>query len=186
VDTPSAVRLLERAIPRAGGTWADLGCGDGTFTLALADLLGPDARIYALDRDPGALSRLRRRTRARTNVISVEGDFTDSLDLPGERGALDGILFANSLHYVPEPEDVLGRWATRLRSEGRAVFVEYDRRTANRWVPYPIPPRRLAEIAASTGLSEPVITATRPSSYSGTLYAAYSVRHDVQRTGTIT
>jgi ubiquinone/menaquinone biosynthesis C-methylase UbiE len=184
VDTPDAVRLLEGAIPRAGGTWADLGCGDGTFTLALADLLGAEARIYAIDHDPAALSRLRRRARARTSITSVEGDFTDSLDLPG--GALDGVLFANSLHYAPEPEAVLTRWASRLRSEGRAVFVEYDRRTANRWVPYPIPPRRLAEIVASAGLSGPMFTNTRPSEFSGTLYAAYSVRHDVQRAGTIT
>jgi ubiquinone/menaquinone biosynthesis C-methylase UbiE len=177
VDATTAIRLLEGALQGAGGNWADLGCGDGTFTLALADRLGSDARIVAVDQDPAALSRLRRRLRQRANITLIEGDFTGSMDLLPEGVAWDGILFANSLHYVPEPEDVLKRWASRLRVEGRAVFVEYDRRTANRWVPYPISPRRLAEIAASAGLSDPRITAAIPSAFTGRLYAAYSVRY---------
>ena len=114
MDSPTAIRLLEGAVPGTGGTWADLGWGDGTFTLALADRLGSGARIIAIDQDPAALSRLRR--------------------------------------------------------------------TANRWVPYPISPRRLAEIAASAGLSDLKIAATSPSTFSGMLYAAYSVRHDSRHT----
>lgn len=99
---------------------------------------------------------------------------------------LDGILFANSLHYVRDPLGVLRRWTTRLRLEGRVVFVEYDLRAASRWVPYPISPETLARIAASAHLSVPVVTATFPSAFTGTLYAAYSVRRDPRRIGTIT
>ena len=183
VDLPTATLLLEGAVPGTGGYWADLGCGDGTFTLALADWLGSGARIVAIDQDSAALSRLRRRLRQRVNITPIEGDFTSSLDLLQEGAALDGILFANSLHYIPDPESVLRRWASRLRVEGRAVFVEYDRRAANRWVPHPISPRRLAEIAVSAGLSEPRITAATPSAFSGSLYAAYCVRHDPQHVG---
>lgn len=106
--------------------------------------------------------------------------------LPEEHGALDGILLANSLHYVPEPEHVVARWVSRLRLEGRVVFVEYDRRAANRWVPYPISPQKLATIAASAGLSDPIVTATSPSAFSGRLYVAYSVRRAPRHTGTIT
>jgi SAM-dependent methyltransferase len=136
----------------------------------------------AIDQDPAALARLRRRVRQRTNIIPIQGDFTGPLELPLKDAALDGILFANSLHYIPEPEDALKRWVSRLRLEGRAVFVEYDRRIANRWVPYPISPRRLAEVAVSAGLSPPRFTAATPSAFSGRLYAAYSVRHDPQHT----
>jgi len=52
------------------------------------------------------------------------------------------------------------------------VVVEYDRRSANRWVPYPISPARLAELTAAAGLSTPEITGTLPSAFSGVLYAA--------------
>jgi precorrin-6B methylase 2 len=38
--------------------WLELGAGEGAFTLALADLLGPGAEITAIDRDAAALRRL--------------------------------------------------------------------------------------------------------------------------------
>lgn len=89
---------------------------------------------------------------------------------------LDGFLLANSLHFVQDAESVLARIAARLRPEGRAVLVEYDRRTANRWVPYPIPPARLERLAASAGFSAPVVTAIHPSAFHGNLYAAFLTR----------
>lgn len=49
------VRLLRKGVPTQGGTWADLGAGTGAFTLALADLLGPKAQIYAVDQNARAL-----------------------------------------------------------------------------------------------------------------------------------
>jgi methylase of polypeptide subunit release factors len=39
-------------------TWVDLGCGTGTFTLALADLLAPGCVIHAMDRDGSALRKI--------------------------------------------------------------------------------------------------------------------------------
>jgi hypothetical protein len=56
------------------------------------------------------------------------------------------------------------------------VIVEYDRRTANRWVPYPIPVDRLTELASSAALTDPRVVATRPSEYQGALYAAVATR----------
>ena len=37
-------------------TWADLGSGTGTFTLALADLLSAGSTVHAIDQDGAALS----------------------------------------------------------------------------------------------------------------------------------
>lgn len=176
-----AIRLIEGAIPRRGGIWADLGCGDGMFTLALAELLGPAGRIYAVDRDPRALARLRRRAANRAAVIAVQADFTQPITLPGYDGSLDGILFANALHFVARPESVLAEWVARLAPDGRAVFVEYDRRAANPWVPYPISPSRLEEAAAEAGLSRPAVTARQPSAFSGDLYAAVASRRAASR-----
>ena len=42
------VRLLRDGVPQAGGVWADIGSGGGAFTLALADLLGPQATSIRL------------------------------------------------------------------------------------------------------------------------------------------
>ncbi|MGH7674960.1 MAG: hypothetical protein ACREMV_06785, partial [Gemmatimonadales bacterium] len=44
---------------------------------------------------------------------------------------LDGILLANALHFVRNPDVVLARLAARVRPDGRVVVVEYDGRPAN-------------------------------------------------------
>ncbi|HXI33491.1 MAG TPA: class I SAM-dependent methyltransferase, partial [Gemmatimonadales bacterium] len=111
------------------------------------------------------------------NVIALAADFTQPLDLPGLGAAqLDGMLLANALHFVPEGEAVLRRLVERVRPGGRLVVVEYDQRTASRWVPAPIPPARLAQLAAAVHLSAPTITRTRPSAFGGTLYVAVTER----------
>lgn len=178
MNARDAEALIAESVPRGPGTWADLGAGGGTFTRALARLLEPGSRIYAVDRDPGAIASLERSGRAdRVEVIPVTADFTRPLELPGIAGAqLDGILFANALHFAPRPGAVLARLVSWLRPGGRMVFVEYDGRRANRWVPYPIPTARLPELAAAAGLSAPAFTATRPSSYGGIIYVAAAER----------
>ena len=173
MNTRDAVALIHKAIPRRGGTWADLGAGDGTFTRALVDLLEP-SRVYAVDRDAQGLSKLMRWARTEAaGVIPVLADFSRPFDLLGFHGAmLDGMLLANSLHFVRDPERVLARLVTWLRPGGRVVLVEYDRRRASRWVPYPIPAAEWPALAASAGLTTPVITASRPSAFGGDLYVA--------------
>src|SRR5437660_5158157 len=94
---PEAIAFLEGAVPKARGTWADLGCGDGVFTEALLSRLGPGSRIYAVDRDRRAIDALQRRLPNRPELHPIVADFTRDLDLPEP---LDGILFANALHYV--------------------------------------------------------------------------------------
>ncbi len=178
MNTRDAVALIGGAVPRPGGTWADVGAGDGTFTRALAELLGPNSRIYAVDRDAGAVAALERwAATAPTNVIPVTADFTRPFDLPGlAEPVLDGMLFANALHFVRDADVVLARLAAWVRPGGRVVFVEYDRPAASRWVPHPIPAARLPALAASAGLSMPAITATRPSAFGGNLYVAAADR----------
>ena len=178
MNTRDAVALIAGAIPRRPGTWADLGAGEGAFTRALAELLGPNSRIYAVDRDARAVAALERwAAKEAANVTAVGADFTRPLDLPGlDEPTLDGILLANALHFVPDADVVLRGLTTWVRPGGRVVLVEYDRRAANRWVPYPIPAARLDALTASAGLSAPVITATRPSAFGGVLYVAAADR----------
>lgn len=175
--TRDAVALITGAIPRRPAVWADFGAGAGTFTRALLELLEPPSRIYAVDRDAGrvaALARLAGR-RPGIEVIAVAADFTRPFELPGRgRARLDGMLFANALHFVP-PADagaVLARLVRRLRPGGRVVLLEYDGRPASPWVPHPVPVARLPTLAAAARLGAFTITATQPSAYGGILYVA--------------
>jgi ubiquinone/menaquinone biosynthesis C-methylase UbiE len=53
-------KFVERYI-RAGQTAADLGCGPGFFTLALAATVGPAGRVYAVDSDERAVRNVERK-----------------------------------------------------------------------------------------------------------------------------
>jgi len=172
VEDSDAIALISAAVAKQGGMWADLGAGSGMFSRALAALLGPTGTVYAVDSNPGVLRELDR-TAARPPgalVRTIIGDFTGPLDLP----PLDGVLVANALHYVPYADQpaVVRRIVSLLTKSAPMVVVEYDRRHANRWVPYPITPAALTALARDAGLGTPTIVATRPSRYSGTMYSA--------------
>jgi ubiquinone/menaquinone biosynthesis C-methylase UbiE len=178
MDVHEAIELIGAAIPRGVATWADLGAGEGTFTRALAELLDRGSRLYAVDRDARALAVLERwAVKTTPEVIPVRADFTKPFELPGLEGAaLDGVLLANALHFAPDGDEVLARLARWLAPQGRLVIVEYDRRPASRWVPYPVPFERFEALAARAGLSTPRHVASRPSAYGGQLYSATAVR----------
>lgn len=167
------VRLLQPGIHSTGGVWADLGAGGGAFTLALAELLGEGAELYAVDRNRGALDRLAHTLRARypsTTLHLMPGDFTRRLALP----PLDGVVMANSLHFVESKVDVLAHVRSYLRSGARLVIVEYNTDQGNRWVPYPFTFATWQSIAAGAGFAQTIRLATQPSSFLDEFYSAAS------------
>jgi hypothetical protein len=83
---------------------------------------------------------------------------------------------ANALHFVRDQAAMLTLAASYLGPGGRLVVIEYDHRPASRWVPYPVPAARLAELAADAGLAPPRIVGRRPSAYGGEMYVALTVR----------
>jgi SAM-dependent methyltransferase len=181
MNDSDAIELIRYAVGGRGGVWADLGAGTGTFTRALSAVLGAGSTVFAVDADARAVRALRELSSSPSDarVIAVNADFTAPLALPGlvpGRAQLDGILLANALHFVRDPERVLSRLVEHLRPGGRAIVVEYDRRKASQWVPFPLPASRWPRLAESAGLAGPTITATRPSSYSGILYTGVATR----------
>ena len=166
------VRLLARGVT-PGGVWADLGAGEGAFTLALAELLGPDAVIYAVDRDAGALRRLAGEMARRfpaTTLHTQVGDFTRPLDLP----PLDGIVMANSLHFVADPAPVVARLRGCLRPTGRLLVVEYNTDRGNQWVPYAFSFGTWQQISRRAGFAHTTQLATQPSRFLGEFFSAAS------------
>jgi precorrin-6B methylase 2 len=176
MDHADHVALIRSAVQDTPGTWADIGAGSGAFTLALADLLGPTGRIVAIDRDAGALrsnaEAVRRRFPA-TTLETVVADLTGTLALP----TLDGLVAANSLHFVARERQVavVRVLAQHLRPGGRFVIVEYDADTGNRWVPYPISARAWPPLAEAAGLEAPIEIGRLASRFLGAIYSASTV-----------
>jgi len=176
LDHTDHVALLRPAVP-VGGIWADIGAGDGAFTLALADLLGPGGRVVALDRDGAALRRNAATVASRFPAVVLEtmsGDLTGPLDLP----TLDGLVAANSLHFVPRDRQVgiVGALATHLRPGGAFIVVEYDADHGNPWVPHPFGHEAWRRMAEAAGLTGTRLLGRVPSRFLGAIYSAVSYR----------
>jgi len=176
VDHADHVALLRAAVA-PGGTWADIGAGTGAFTLALADLLGPGGRIIAVDRDGGALRENAAVVGARFPAVALEtlkGDLTGTLALSG----LDGLVAANSLHFVARDRQVavVRALAELLRPGGAFVVVEYDADRGNPWVPHPFSYPSWERLAVAAGLTDTRRIGRVPSRFLGAIYSAVADR----------
>ncbi len=168
------VNLLRPGVSGTGGVWTDLGSGTGAFTLALAELIGSQGRIYSIDRDAGALREQQHAMHERFSAIRVDyrqADFTRPLDLP----PLDGVVMANSLHFHRAKEAILQRVREYLKPGGRFLLVEYNTDQGNPWVPFPLSYARWEALSRSSGFSETRLLVTRPSRFMGEIFSAVSV-----------
>ncbi len=172
MDHADHVRLL-RAGVTPGGVWADLGAGTGAFTRALAELLGAGGEVIAVDRDRGALRDLARRvqTDGGASVRPLVGDFTRPLALL----RLDGVVMANSLHFVDSKLPVLDLIRGYLRRGGRLVLVEYDADHGNPWAPHPMSFETWRDVASEADFVDTRRLATVPSRFLGRIYSALSL-----------
>jgi len=170
VDHADHVRLLRDGVT-SGGTWADLGAGTGAFTLALAELVGPTGEVIAVDRDRGALRELERTVRRDgATVRTMNADFTKPIELP----PLDGIVMANSLHFVKDKVPVLALVRALLKPSGRLLLVEYDGDRGNTWVPHPLSFETWRALADDTGFQGTRRLASKPSRFMGSIFSAVS------------
>ena len=158
------VALIEGGVGERGGRWADLGAGEGAFTLALRELQGPSAHIVAVDKDARALRAIGH------GIETQTADFTKPLDLHD----LDGVVMANSLHFVRDKQPVLDRVHAMLRPGGRLIIVEYGADRGNPWVPYPFTFSRWETMAARAGFKNTTLLKTVPSRWLGSMYSASS------------
>jgi len=168
------LNLLQKGIPEKGGIWADLGSGTGAFTLALADLIGPTGQIYTIDKDQRALKDQEKAMHTNfptTTLEYITADFTQPLNLP----KLDGIIMANSLHFVRHKDPILQLIRSYLRPGGRFILVEYNADRGNMWVPYPLSYKTWETLSRQNGFIETQLLSAVPSRYFGEIYSALSI-----------
>ncbi len=164
-------QLISGAITPGNFAWADLGSGAGAFTLALRKLGGPEIKIYSVD---SQISKLREQEELfctnfpGANIKFIEQDFTVDLSLP----ILDGILMANSLHFVRRKNQFLDSITQFLKPGGKLLIVEYDTDRGNSFVPYPLTFYRLSKLLRQHDFSDPELLATAPSKYEKGMYSA--------------
>lgn len=166
------VNLLRPANLPQSGTYADFGAGSGAFTLALREVVGSEAVIYAVDKDKSALRGLENSHRARfnttDNLLLLPNDFSRPLGLP----PLDGVMMANSLHFFKDKEKILRQVREFLKPGGMLLIVEYNVDSGNLWVPHPLSFETFRTLAPRAGFHEPRLLATAPSRFLKAFYSA--------------
>ena len=135
MEVKEAIDLIRFPVNEGVQIWADLGCGSGLFTKALAELLPKDSMIYAVDVDAKAVQKVP----GQYSSVNIEISVMDFSSGENPFHHMDGILMANSLHYVKNKEPFLNRMMDALKEGGYFLLVDYDMNKANSWVPYPLP-----------------------------------------------
>ena len=110
--------VMDLADIRAGMTVADIGAGEGYYTVRLAERVGEDGRVLAQDIDPEALDRLGRRIeRERLENISIKAGNADNPQLPPD--SFDRIFMVHMYHEVTEPYAFLWHMWPALSAGGQ-------------------------------------------------------------------
>lgn len=123
-----AERVMDLAEISPGMTVADIGAGEGYYTVRLAQRVGTDGRVLAQDIDGAALERLGNRVeKERLDNVSIKLGASDDPRLPED--SFDRIFLVHMYHEVSEPYAFLWRLWPALRDGGKVIVVEVDRPT---------------------------------------------------------
>jgi len=102
---------------------ADVGCGDGFYTIPLTRFLGPSGKVYAEDIDDKVLYKLKQNTiEERLENVDVVKGLADDPKLPTD--GLDAALIVNAYHEMPAHKAMLRHIRTALKQDGRLVPME--------------------------------------------------------------
>ena len=118
--------VMDLADIEPGMTVADIGAGEGYYTVRLAERVGAEGRVLAQDIDWEALERLEN--------ISIKPGRADDPQLPSD--SFDRIFLVHMYHEVTEPYAFLWRMWPALTAGGEIVVVETDRPAGSHGMPH--------------------------------------------------
>ena len=145
--------IMDRAGIRPGMTVADIGAGEGYYTVRLARRVGAKGRVLAEDIMPEVIEALSRRiTREKWDNVSVKLGAPEDPRLP--ENSFDRILMVRMYHEIAEPYAFLWHLSPALKKDGELIVVDANRPTDQ----HGTPPRLLGcELAAMGFRMEQVI-----------------------------
>ncbi|KPM17767.1 class I SAM-dependent methyltransferase [Citromicrobium sp. WPS32] len=129
-----ARKVMDMASIEPGMTVADIGAGEGYYTVRLAERVGEHGRVLAQDIDRGALERLGRRVeRERLDNVSIKAGAQDDPRLPED--SFNRVFMVHMYHEVAEPYAFLWRLWPSLEDGGKVIVVDIDRPTDRHGIP---------------------------------------------------
>lgn len=129
-----AQKVMDLANIRSGMTVADIGAGEGYYTVRLAERVGEGGRVLAQDIDREALGRLGQRIeRERLDNVSIKLGTPEDPQLPVD--SFDRIFLVHMYHEVGEPYAFLWHLWPALARDGQVIVVDTDRPTDQHGIP---------------------------------------------------
>jgi cyclopropane fatty-acyl-phospholipid synthase-like methyltransferase len=116
--------LLKALNVKRGETVCDVGCGNGFYSLKIAQLVGDEGKVIAVDIQREMLGLLEAAATEEkiTNIETVLGTVIDP-KLPAE--SCDLVLLVDVYHEFSHPEYMLAAIRKALKPEGRVALVEF-------------------------------------------------------------
>jgi ubiquinone/menaquinone biosynthesis C-methylase UbiE len=111
---------------RSGMTFADIGCGDGFFSILASKKVGDDGRVYAVDVDPAAIERLQRKAKAQglNNIISKVGKAEETVFC---KACADFVFYSMDLHDFGDAAKVLRNSREMVKPSGLVVDLDWKK-----------------------------------------------------------
>lgn len=133
-DLGEAKVVMDLAQIGAGTTVADIGAGEGYYTVRLSERVGAKGRVLANDIDRAALQRLGQRVeRERLDNVSIKFGAPDDPRLPPN--SFDRVFLIHMYHEVEEPYAFLWRLRPALKPGGQVIVVDTERPTGQHGIP---------------------------------------------------
>ncbi|MEN2787147.1 methyltransferase domain-containing protein [Sphingomonas qilianensis] len=129
-----AGRVMDKSGIKPGMTVADIGSGEGYYTIRLAQRVGKDGRVLAEDIVEDVRDALAERVaRERLDNVSVRLGTPSDPKLPD--ASFDRIFMVHMYHEIAEPYEFLWRMRPSLRRDGTVVVVDANRPTRDHGTP---------------------------------------------------
>jgi ubiquinone/menaquinone biosynthesis C-methylase UbiE len=133
-EAGEANMVMDWAGIKPGSTVADIGAGEGYYTIRLSKRVGEKGRVLAQDINAGALKRLGERvSRDRIDNVSIKPGAADDPRLPA--ASFDRIFMVHMYHEVTEPYAFLWRLHPALAKGGEVIVVDRDYPTDQHGIP---------------------------------------------------
>lgn len=129
-----ANKIMDLAGIEPGTTVADLGAGNGYYTVRLGERVGANGRVLAQDIDGDALKKLGDRVaRERLDNVAIKKGAIDDPNLPDN--SFDRIFMVHMYHEVSEPYAFIWRLWPALKDKGQVIVVDVNRPTNQHGMP---------------------------------------------------